>query len=75
MSYTITNTRGTVIATIVNEVVDTTTTLTLLGRNYAGYGTIIADNFIRLLWTSSPITASYASEAIVSLATIPAAAA
>lgn len=56
MSYTITNTRGQVIAIIANEVADTSTTLTLLGRNFAGYGTIIADDFIRLLENSASDT-------------------
>lgn len=49
MAYTITLTNGTVLTTIANATVDTTTSLTLLGRNYAGYGGFVAEDFVYLL--------------------------
>ena len=49
MSYTINNTAG---ATLANLQAGTTTTiggLTLIGKNYTGYGEIIAEDFVRIL--------------------------
>jgi hypothetical protein len=57
MPYTITLTNGTPITTIADATVDTTTSLTLLGKNYPGYGTILADNLVHLLENSANITA------------------
>ena len=58
MSYSVTKTDGTVVATVQDTKQDTTTDLILLGKNYRGYGTIIADNFVHLLenfsYTSAP---------------------
>lgn len=49
MAYTITLTNGTVLTTIADTTVDTSTSLTLLGRNFAGYGGIVAEDFVHLL--------------------------
>jgi hypothetical protein len=58
MTYSVTKTDGTVVATVQDTKVDTTTDLTLLGKNYRGYGTFVAENFIHLLenfsYTSAP---------------------
>jgi hypothetical protein len=50
MSYTITTTSGTTIATIADGTVNNTnTSLTLIGKNYAGYGVFLNENFVKLL--------------------------
>ena len=57
MSYTIVLTNGTNLTTVNDSSVDNTTSLTLVGRNYAGYGTAINTNFIKLLENSSSANA------------------
>jgi hypothetical protein len=58
MSYTINHYNGTLLATVADGTVDTSTNLTLVGKNYAGYGQAQNDNFVWLLEnfanTSSP---------------------
>ena len=49
MSYTITLTNGNVFATVQDGTLNTDSSMTLVGRNYVGYGQIQDDNFIRLL--------------------------
>lgn len=50
MTYVITKSDGTSLGTILDGTVNTTTTsLTLVGQNYAGYGQAILNNFIFLL--------------------------
>jgi len=50
VAYIITLTDGTVLTTVQNNTVDTTSTsLALIGRNFAGYGGYIAEDFIHLL--------------------------
>ncbi len=50
MSYTITTTAGVTLATITDGTVNTTTTsLTLIGKNYAGYGIFLNENYVKLL--------------------------
>lgn len=49
MSYTINNYNGTFLATVQDGTVDTTTSLSLVGKNYAGYGAIENENFVYLL--------------------------
>jgi hypothetical protein len=49
MAYTINNTSGTVLATVADGTIDTTTDLTLVGKNYAGYGEFLNENYIKLL--------------------------
>jgi hypothetical protein len=62
MAYTINLTDGTVFATIADGTVNTTAgfasgaPLTLVGKNYAGYGEFLDENFIRLLENGSSTT-------------------
>lgn len=50
MAYSITTTAGQTLATIADGTVNTTTTsLTLIGKNYAGYGLFLNENYIKLL--------------------------
>lgn len=49
MSYQITTSSGSVLTTLADNQLDNTTSLTLVGRNYPGYGQIIADDLIHLL--------------------------
>jgi hypothetical protein len=50
MSYTITKTNGTTLGTILDGTINTSfTSLTLIGRNYANYGEIIANDLVALL--------------------------
>lgn len=59
MSYTITKTDGTTLGTILDGTINTSfTSLTLIGRNYANYGEIIANDLVALVenfaYSSSP---------------------
>lgn len=47
MAYTINNYNGTILANVADGTLDTTTSLKLAGRNYAGYGEVLNEN---LLW-------------------------
>ena len=50
MSYTINKTDGTILTTVEDGTIDNTTTdITLIGKNYSGYGEIINENFVKLL--------------------------
>lgn len=49
MSYVINNTHGNIVLTIADGTTDSTTGVTLIGRNFTGYGLLQNDNFIRLL--------------------------
>ena len=50
MAYTITTTAGAGLATVADGTVNTTSTsLTLIGKNYAGYGVFLNENYIKLL--------------------------
>jgi len=57
MAYTINLTDGTVFATIADGTVNTSSSMTLIGKNYAGYGQFLDDNFIHLLENGSNTTA------------------
>ena len=57
MAYTITLTDGTVFATIADGTVNTASSMTLIGKNYAGYGDFLDTNFIHLLENGSNTTA------------------
>ena len=56
MSYTITLTDGAVFATIADGTINTSSSMTLVGKNYAGYGQFINDDIIRLLESGSNTT-------------------
>ena len=49
MAYTVNKTDGTILATVADGTIDTTTDLTLIGKNYAGYGEFLNENVIKLL--------------------------
>jgi len=49
MPYTINRYNGSVVTTVADGTVDTTTDLKLIGKNYAGYGEIQNENFLFLL--------------------------
>lgn len=58
MAYTINLTNGTILTTIADGTVnDSSTSLTLIGKNYSGYGTFLNDNLVHLLENSSSDTA------------------
>jgi hypothetical protein len=57
MSYTINLTDGAVFATIADGTINTASSMTLVGKNYAGYGQFLDTNFIRLLENGSNTTA------------------
>ena len=56
MSYTITLTDGTVFATVADGTINTSSSMTLVGKNYAGYGQFLNDDIIRLLESGSNST-------------------
>ena len=50
MAYTINKTDGTILATVADGQVDTLSSdLTLIGKNYSGFGESINENFIKIL--------------------------
>jgi hypothetical protein len=57
MAYTINLTNGTTFATITDGTVNTASSMTLIGKNYAGYGQFLDDNFIHLLENNANSTA------------------
>lgn len=58
MAYTITTTAGATLATIADGTVNTSaTSLTLIGKNYAGYGVFLNENYVKLLENFSNTTA------------------
>lgn len=57
MAYTINLTDGTVFATVADGSVNTSSSMVLVGKNYAGYGEFLDENFIHLLENGSNTTA------------------
>ena len=57
MAYTINLTDGSIFATIADGTINTSSSMTLVGKNYAGYGEFLDENFIHLLENSSNTTA------------------
>ena len=49
MAYTINKTDGTVVATITDGTIDTSTSLTLFGKSYSGFGELLNENLVKLL--------------------------
>jgi len=49
MSYTINKYNGDLVATVADGTIDATLDIKLIGKNYAGYGEILNDNFVYLL--------------------------
>jgi hypothetical protein len=57
MSYTINLTNGSLFAVIPDGTINQATNLTLVGKNYAGYGQFLDENFVYLLENASNTTA------------------
>ena len=57
MAYTVNKTNGSVLATVSDGTIDTTTDLVLVGKNYAGYGEFLNENYVKLLENFSNTTA------------------
>ena len=57
MAYTINKTDGTVFASVADGTVNTSSTMTIIGKKYAGYGEFLGENFIKLLENSANSTA------------------
>ena len=53
MSYTINLTDGTIFAVVADGTINTASSMTLVGQNYAGYGAFLDTNFVHLLENSS----------------------
>jgi hypothetical protein len=56
MAYTINLTDGTIFATIADGTINTSSSMILVGKNYAGYGEFLDENFIHLLESGSNTT-------------------
>jgi len=57
MAYTINLTDGTIFATVADGTINTSSSMILVGKNYAGYGEFLDENFIHLLECGSNTTA------------------
>ncbi len=57
MAYTINKTDGTVVATITDGTVDNSTSLSLFGKSYSGFGEALNENLIKLLENAASTTA------------------
>ena len=57
MAYTINLTDGTIFAVVADGTINTSSSMTLVGKNYAGYGEFLDENFIHLLESGSNTTA------------------
>jgi hypothetical protein len=53
MAYTINLTDGTIFAVIPDGTINTQSSMTLIGKNYAGYGDFLDENFVHLLENGS----------------------
>ena len=53
MAYTINKTDGSVVATITDGTINNTTSLTLFGKSYSGFGELLNENLVKLLEHSS----------------------
>lgn len=56
MPYILNKTDGSIVATVQDASLDQTTDLTFVGRNYAGYGEVQNENFLKLLENFSNIS-------------------
>lgn len=57
MPYSLSKTNGTLLTIVQDGTIDTTTDLVFIGKNYAGYGDPVNENFVRLLENFANITA------------------
>ena len=49
MAYTINKTDGTTLATITDGTINSTTSLTLIGKSYSGWGELLNEDLVKLL--------------------------
>jgi hypothetical protein len=56
MAYTINLTNGTLFAVVADGTINTTSSMTLVGQNYAGYGAFLDTNFVHLLESGANTT-------------------
>ena len=49
MAYIVRNSNNSIVATIADNTVDTSTSIQLIGKNYVGYGTALNQNIVRML--------------------------
>ena len=64
MAYEVNKSNGEVLVNLIDGEVNTSTSLNLLGKNYLGYGELIAENFVHLLENFSSSVAPADSQAI-----------
>ena len=57
MAYTINKTDGTVVATITDGTINTSTSLTLFGKSYSGFGELLNEDLVKLLENSASTSA------------------
>ena len=57
MAYTINKTDGTLVATITDGTIDNSTSLTLFGKSYSGFGELLNENLVKLLENSASTSA------------------
>jgi len=57
MAYTINKTDGTIFAVVADGTINTDSSQTIVGKNYAGYGEFLGENFVHLLENYSNPTA------------------
>lgn len=57
MSYEINKTDGSALVTLTDGTIDTSTSLTLFGKSYSGFGELLNENLIKLLENSSSTSA------------------
>ena len=63
MAYTINKTDGTLFATVADGTINTDSSLIMIGKNYAGYGEALNENFFALLESHANATAPSAPQA------------
>jgi len=56
MAYTINLTDGTIFATVADGTINTDSSLTIVGKNYAGYGEFLNENMVKLLESGANTT-------------------
>jgi len=57
MAYTINRTDGTIVATITDGTINTSTSLTLFGKSYSGFGELLNEDLVKLLENSASTSA------------------
>ena len=57
MAYEINKTDGTALVTLTDGTIDTSTSLTLFGKSYSGFGELLNENLVKLLENSSSTSA------------------